>query len=154
MRCVVAALALGYVAVASAFVSGVLFTALSAIHVMLLLAFHPACASTLGTLASPQQRQPPAGGCCEFPIFSAAWGYNMHARQVKCRILRSSNSSLAGSWSKFLRREGEEGGNEWGLEILMSVLLKVAGSILCFGGTRMSVTYLADSLALPLALSP
>ena len=91
MRCVVAALALGYVAVASAFVSGVLFTALSAIHVMLLLAFHPACASTLGTLASPQQRQPPgqlcwrllldqhrAGGCCwtssaaEFPNFLAA----------------------------------------------------------------------------------
>jgi hypothetical protein len=80
MRCVVAALALGYVAVASAFVSGVLFTALSAIHVMMLLAFHPACASTLGTLASPQQRQPsaPAGGCCwtssaaEFPSFSAA----------------------------------------------------------------------------------
>jgi hypothetical protein len=55
------------------------------------------------------------------------------------------------------RERGERGIMEGGLEILMSILLEVAGSILCFDSTRMCVTSLADSLALlsrSLALNP
>jgi len=51
MRSVLAALALGYVAVASAFMSGVLSTALLAMRVMMLVVFHPCVLSAL--LANP-----------------------------------------------------------------------------------------------------
>jgi hypothetical protein len=53
MRSVLAALALGYVAVASAFMSGVLSTALLAMRVMMLVVFHPCVLSAL--LANPTQ---------------------------------------------------------------------------------------------------
>jgi hypothetical protein len=57
MRSVLAALALGYVAVASAFMSGVLATALLAMRVMMLVVFHSRCAFS-AALCSPIQRHP------------------------------------------------------------------------------------------------